>query len=271
MGRILTNKRLLDKLTDGEYALLLKYIKNDVELSLEIRIDNQIKVYYEKSLVLTLFPIREPKVLSKGYWNGKNEPRLNVNKPEDYFVEIKDYVRNHKDFKANKEFVIQQKICRDNNSISHQFLFFDMEYQFSQEKISERTNLKTRFDLVAYGFRDNKIVLFELKQGLGATDYNSGVYDHFIRYLEHKKHPEFNNSLLEDAQGILQSKAKLELIDIRVLDNLNHIKEAEIDFAFIFATVSTKELEQYKKRYGSKYKTYYLNINSDKYLIKDEL
>jgi hypothetical protein len=76
MGRMLSNARLLDKLIKGEYLSILNWIKNDPDLSIEIRIKNQPKVYYKKSLLLTLFPNREPELLAVGYWKESLQPLL---------------------------------------------------------------------------------------------------------------------------------------------------------------------------------------------------
>ena len=79
MGRMLSNARLLDKLLTGEYLPILNLVKNDPDLSIEMRIKNQPKVYYKKSLLLTLFPNRKPELLAVGYWKEDIQPILDIN------------------------------------------------------------------------------------------------------------------------------------------------------------------------------------------------
>lgn len=272
MGRYFSNNRLLDKLTKGEYLPVLNRIKQDNDLRIELRIKNQVKVYYKKSLVLTLFPIRKPKLLSVGYWKGVTTPVLELESPGPYFEAAKKLVDIHKrDIKRNVEFEIQQKIARANASLQNKFLILDMEYQFSQEKVKSRTKEKTRFDLVGYYIEKNKILLLELKQGLGSLSGISGVNDHYKRYVEHIEHPQFQSAVLDDVKGILWSKQQLGLIDFDTKELIQQIDEAEIDYAFVFAAQSEDEMQRYKRRFGNVYKTLYLDAQGKHLILKDEL
>lgn len=271
MGRMLSNARLLNKLITGEYLPILNWIKNDPDLSIEIRIKNQPKVYYKKSLLLTIFPNREPELLAPGYWNESLQPVLDLNSPDLYFEAAKKLVEIHEDVKGNIEFMIQQKIARENSSIQNQFLVIDMEYQFAQEKVKNRTNGKTRFDLVALDLKFNKIMLLELKQGLGSLTGNAGVDDHFLRYQEHIEHPQFQTALREDVKGIISSKNQLGLwqFDASGLDH--KVDQAEIDYGYVFAAHSETELNLYKKQYGVKYTTLYLDAQANNYILSDDI
>ena len=162
MARYLTSQ-LVTKLKTGEYSSILKYVIEDPELSLEIRTSSVAMVYYKKSKILSLHARRtDPRLLSKGYWKNEEEPLLDLKNPEVYFISAKRLVDNFTSGKNNIEFSIQQKILEDNNSDKNQFLVIDMEYQFAQDIIKERTKKKTRFDLVAIDLLNYKIVLFEL-------------------------------------------------------------------------------------------------------------
>jgi len=270
MGRYFSNNRLLDKLTKGKYLPILDRIKQDDDLRIELRIKNQVKVYYKKSLVLTLFPIRKPKLLSVGYWKGVTPPVLELKSPELYFETAKNLIDIHKrDVKGNKEFEIQQKIAKDNASLRNKFLILDMEFQFSQEKLKIRTKQNTRFDLVGYNVGNNKILLLELKQGMNALSGASGVDDHYSRFFEHTRHPQFQSDVRKDVKGILWSKQQLGLIDFDANKFLQRIDEAEIDYAFVFAAYSEDEMQRYKQQYGEKYRTLYLNAQADTYTLKE--
>jgi hypothetical protein len=271
MGRMLSNARLLDKLLTGEYLPILNLVKNDRDLSIEIRIKNQPKVYYKKSLLLTLFPNREPQLLAVGYWKENLQPVLDLNFPGLYFDTAKKLVEKHIDVKKNIEFTIQQKITKDNNSLRNQFLVIDMEYQFAQEKVKNRTNGKTRFDLVALDLKLNKIMLLELKQGLGSLSGNAGVDDHFLRYQEHIIHPQFQSALREDIKGIISSKNQLGLWAFNASSLVLQVDQAEIDYAYVFAAHSSAELILYKQQYGEKYTTLYLEVQANDYILKDGL
>jgi len=271
MGRMLSNSRLLDKLLTGEYLPILNLVKNDPDLSIEMRIKNQPKVYYNKSLLLTLFPNRKPELLAVGYWKEDIQPILDINFPESYFDQAKKLVEKHIDVKKNIEFTIQQKISRDNNSLRNQFLVIDMEYQFAQEKVKNRTSGKTRFDFVALDLKLNKIMLLELKQGLGSLSGNAGIDDHFLRYQEHIIHQQFQSALREDVKGIISSKNQLGLWQFNASDLVLQVDQAETDYGYVFAAHSTAELILYKQQYGKKYTTLYLDAQADNYILNDDI
>lgn len=270
MGRSFSNNRLLDKLIKGEYVHILEYVKKDDFLRIEMRVNNQAKIYYKKSLIMTLFPSREPMLLSSGYYQNKPKPVLILDNPESYFISAKQLVEEHKrDIKKNIEFEIQQRIAKVNSTTNNRFLVLDMEYQFAQDKVQNRTKEKTRFDIVAIDLKFNKIILFELKQGLNSLSGTSGADDHFVRYQEHIKHPQFITALREDVKGILWSKKQLGLFDFDINQIMQKIEQAKIDYAVIFAAHTIEELNRYKQQFGSKYKTIYINIQSNNFILND--
>lgn len=270
MGRSFSNNRLLNKLINGEYLPILNFVKNDDELRIEMRIGNQAKIYFKKSLIMTLFPIRQPELLATGYWEKGIKPELILNSPEVYFETAQKLVECHKqDVKKNKEFEIQQKIAKYNNSIKNQYLVIDMEYQFAQEKVLNRTKGKTRFDLVAIDLKRNKILLLELKQGLSSLSGNAGVEDHFLRYQEHFVHSQFQSALKDDVKGIIWSKNQLGLLGFHIGDLLKMVNLAEIDYAYVFATDYEAEMIRYKQQYGQKYTTLYLDVKANNYILND--
>lgn len=219
---------------------------------------------------MTLFPIRKQMLLSSGYYENKPKPVLILDKPESYFEIAKQLVEEHKrDIKKNTEFEIQQLIANANSTNKNRFLVLDMEYQFEQKKVIKRTKAKTRFDIVAIDLQLNKIMLFELKQGVNSLSGNSGADDHFYRYLEHKNHAQFISALREDIKGILWSKKQLGLIDFDISKIMQQVEQAGIDFSVIFAAHTHEELNYYKQNYGNKYKTIYINIKSNNFILKD--
>lgn len=272
MGRSFSNNRLLDKFVNGEYLPLLNYVKKDNDFRIEMRIGNQAKLYYKKSLIMTLFPIRNPKLLASGYWKNGFQPELILNLPEGYLETAKILVEcNKREVKNNIEFTIQQKIAKDNNTDKNRFLVIDMEYQFAQKKVIKRTNKKTRFDLLALDLKLNKIMLLELKQGLSSLTGNAGVDDHFLRYQEHFQHPQFQLALKEDVKGIIWSKRQLGLWKFNSIKLESLVDQFEIDYGYVFAAHTQAELTTYKQQYGNKYMTLYLDVKENDYILNDDI
>lgn len=272
MGRQISNDSLLKKLNEGEYSGILNCIKNDPDLDIEPRLENQVKVYYKKTLIMTLYPRRQPRLLSKGYCLNRFQPVLDLKLPENYFESAKIVVESHKkDIKKNLEFSIQQKIAKDNRSDKNRYWVLDMEYQFSQRNVTNRIKEKTRFDLVTLDLLQNKIMLLELKQGLGALSGNAGIDNHYKRYAEHVEHPQFKSALRNDIKGIIQSKKQLGLLDFDATNIMKIIDYADIGFGYVFAYTSENELDTYKKQFDRKYLTLYLDAKVDKYILNDEI
>lgn len=270
MARLLKQK-LISKLKDGEYSRILEFVNKDPELALEIRTSSVAMVYYKKSKVLSLHSRRkEPKMLSTGYWKNENEPSIDLQQPELYFQIAKKHVDNLTTKKKNIEFTIQQKIHADNNSVKNPFLTVDMEYQFAQNIIEERTTKKTRFDLVAVDLLKHKIVLFELKQGFASSEGGSGVTDHLCKYVEHINHPVFSKSLISDIKSIIEQKETLGIFPFDTKPVLNNLDNATIEFNVIFAYNNTNEKLRYQSKYGIKNKTLYVNISDSKYILNQD-
>jgi hypothetical protein len=272
MGRSFSNNRLLEKLINGEYLPILNWVKRDEYLRIEMRIKNQVKIYYKKSLVLTLYPLRQPEILSAGYCKESIQPVLDVREPGFYFSSAIKIVEGHKrDIKENIEFEIQQKIAKHNSSLQNRFLILDMEYQFAQEKVTIRTKDKTRFDLLALDLKSNKILLLELKQGLNSLKGKAGVDDHYKRFLEHIDHPHFQPALRTDIKGILWSKQQLGFFNSDVKELFNLIDIAKIEFGYVFAAHNNKEMIKFKNDFGNKYRIIYLNVEADNYTLNDDV
>lgn len=270
MARLLKQK-LISKLKDGEFKCILEFVNNDSELSLEIRTSSVAIVYYKKSKILSLHSrCKEPKMLSAGYWKNEKVPSIDLQQPELYFQIAKTHVDNFTTKKNNIEFSIQQKIHTDNNSVNNAFLTVDMEYQFAQNIIKERTSKKTRFDIVAVDLLNNKIILFELKQGFASSEGTSGVTDHLSKYVEHIKHPEFSKSLISDIKSIIEQKETLGIFSFDSKPILNNLDSATIEFNVIFAFNNIDEKLYYQKKYGIKNKTLFVDISDSKYILKQD-
>jgi hypothetical protein len=262
MTRYLTSK-LIEKLRDKEYKTILKCVNDDPELSLEVRVSSAAIIYYKKSKILSIFPrLTNPKLLSIGYWEKDVTPILDLENPQLYFDYAKALVNSHTGVKKNEEFAIQQKILADNNSDKNSFLVVDMEYQFAQNIIKERTKKKTRFDLVAINPVKNSVILFELKQGMSSSAGNSGVLDHKNKFDEHHKHTQFRDALISDIISIVKHKGELGIFDFDTKPIIANLYTATIEFNVIFAYSEANEMLRYKSRFGKHVKTLYVNRNS---------
>ena len=266
------NSSLIEKLKTGVFSEILKYINQDSDLTLEIRTSSEALIYYRKSKVLTLSPNnKEPKILSDGYWKKKDKPILILDNPKSYFDYAKELVNNYSVVKNNLEFIIQQKILKHNNSLKNKYFVVDMEYQFAQNIIIERTNKKTRFDLIAINHIDNKIILFELKQGFDSTPGNSGVYDHLDKYIEHLNHKDFRNALISDIRNIVSQKEELGIFQFETKSLLAELEDANIEFKIIFAYKNIEEVINFYNQFGKNISTLYIDINDLNYTLKDKM
>jgi hypothetical protein len=226
-GRYITPKHV-EAYQTGVYKTLFKGIKEDPELSLEIRMNNEVMVYYHKDKILTTsFDAKgKPKVkmLDSKYYAEKGKPSVNIENIANlrslsnircYFKEAKRLVYF---YKMGEEFAFQQNLAMGNHSFNKKYLVIDMEWQFSQKDIKKEHRIsKTRIDLVvidternANGFND--IYLAELKVGMGATDGKSGIIDHVNKTFEIIQKREACSSLIQDVTSIVANKTALGII-----------------------------------------------------------
>ena len=229
------SKEHIDAYKNGIFKKLFEVITEDPELSFEIRMKNEVMVYYHKDKILTT-TIKKGKptitILSDKYYKeeGKNKPTVCFDKEHidhnlisktemrNYFKEAKKLVYV---YKMGAEFSVQQNIALGNHIYDkdHRFLVVDMEWMYSQAGIpeDERMKTKTRIDLIIVDTKKgsdgyNDIYLAELKLGLGATEGKSGTIDHVIKTNIIIEDERACNSLIEDVSTIIVQKEELGLI-----------------------------------------------------------
>ena len=216
---------------NGCLKKLFDVIKEDPELSFEIRKDNEVMVYYRKGKILTIKYTNENnfqiKPLDKQYNKGvpltdlfdtkkKADTHKNASCLRKYFKQAKELVYKHK---IGVEFGFQQNIALGNRSFNNRFLVVDMEWQFSQSGINKTgRTVKTRIDLVIVDtqpneFGTNDIYLTELKVGTGATEGKSGIVDHIKKTKIITNKEEVCNDLKSDVKSIIDIKSRLGLIE----------------------------------------------------------
>lgn len=247
------NANLKKELISGKYAKLLKAIRQDPELTLEIRTGGKAHIYHHKKLILTLAAKSEPKLLSDGYIKeGCIKPQLDLCHPEKYLNEAKEIVRSHS---KKMEFAIQQNIANSNKVAECDYFVVDMEYAFPQNDIIKEERIsKTRIDLVAIEKGTNDIVLFELKYGATALSGTSGVDGHFEKTMRSIDNVKFRDTIKADIKNIIEDKNDLKIIEYKMPTSFNKIR-----MMYIYAYNNDNDYNAYRKKYESAYKAKGIN------------
>lgn len=230
MGAI-TDEHLQAYLKGGCLQRLFNVIKEDPELSFEIRVKNEVMIYYHKDRILTISYCKgKPSIdtLSEKYYKNDTPPPVSFEDGDliqtlrdksqlrQYFREAKRLVGS---YKVGEEFEVQQNIALGNRSFSNRFVVVDMEWQLPQSDIKkEERIIKTRFDLVVVDMKrnergENDVYLGELKVGMGATGGKSGIVAHIEKTNEIMKSPKACAVLRADVERIIRQKAALGLLE----------------------------------------------------------
>lgn len=206
-------------------------IKEDPELSFEIRMNNKVMIYYHKDRILTISYFKgKPSIdtLSEKYYKNATPPTVSFEDGDliqtlrdksqlrQYFREAKRLVGS---YKAGVEFEVQQNIALGNRSFSNRFVVVDMEWQLPQSDIKKEERIsRTRIDLVVVDMKrnergENDVYLGELKVGMGATDGKSGIGDHIKKTNKIMSNPKACAVLRADVERIIRQKAALGLLE----------------------------------------------------------
>ena len=261
------SKKFLKALSEGELKNLLDYIRNDKELDIQIR-NNYINIYYKGGNILK---INSPKSFDfdKMYFNdyhklnstkAKNNPELMrkykeqqeellslvPSNPEEYFEQAKKVMDKWdnalKDVIRHDERKEQHLIaCKNRNS--KEYAVLDIEYSVSRKsKFSyngELDKVVPRFDIIA--IHDSKLVVIELKKGLGAINGDSGIEQHKDCF-EHTIGRDNELRFVKEMQELLEQKQELGLLESLKINNEKPI------FVFAFADKKEEsEFDQFKK------------------------
>lgn len=228
MGRNISDNHLKAyKEEEGAFKQLFSAIKEDPELSFEVRLDNEVMVYYHKDKILTTsFKRDKPavKILDSKYYapsTGRKAPSVDMQDEKNwevvslwrkYFSEAKSLVYF---YKKGAEFSVQQNIALGNQSYDNRFLAVDMEWAFAQSDIDIKDRIpRTRIDLVLVDTIPNEqglndIYLAELKVGTVATEGTSGTIDHVEKTFKLINTEKACQDLKEDVTNIINVKSKL--------------------------------------------------------------
>lgn len=229
--RTITDEHLQAYQEGGCLQKLFDVIKEDPELSFEIRMNNKVMIYYHKDRILTISYCKgKPSIdtLSEKYYKNDTPPPVSFEDGDliqtlrdksqlrQYFREAKRLVGS---YKVGEEFEVQQNIALGNRSFSNRFVVVDMEWQLPQSDIKkEERIIKTRFDLVVVDTKrnergENDVYLGELKVGMGATGGKSGIVAHIEKTNEIMKSPKACAVLRADVERIIRQKVALGLLE----------------------------------------------------------
>lgn len=229
--RTITDEHLQAYQEGGCLQKLFDVIKEDPELSFEIRMNNKVMIYYHKDRILTISYCKgKPSIdtLSEKYYKNATPPSVsfedgdliqtlrNKSQLRQYFREAKRLVGR---YKVGEEFEVQQNIALGNRSFSNRFVVVDMEWQLPQSDIKKEERIsKTRFDLVVVDMKrnergENDVYLGELKVGMGATGGKSGIVAHIEKTNEFMKSSKACAVLRADVERIIRQKAALGLLE----------------------------------------------------------
>lgn len=229
--RTITDEHLQAYQEGGRLQKLFDVIKEDPELSFEIRMNNKVMIYYHKDRILTISYCKgKPSIdtLSEKYYKNATPPPVSFEDGDliqtlrdksqlrQYFREAKRLVGS---YKVGEEFEVQQNIALGNRSFNNRFVVVDMEWQLPQSDIKEEDRIiKTRFDLVVVDMKrnergENDVYLGELKVGMGATGGKSGIVAHIEKTNEIMKSPKACAVLRADVERIIRQKAALGLLE----------------------------------------------------------
>ena len=229
--RTITDEHLQAYQEGGCLQKLFDVIKEDPELSFEIRMNNKVMIYYHKDRILTISYCKgKPSIdtLSEKYYKKATPPSVSFEDGDliqtlrdksqlrQYFREAKRLVGS---YKAGLEFEVQQNIALGNRSFSNRFVVVDMEWQLPQSDIKKEERIsRTRIDLVVVDMKrnergENDVYLGELKVGMGATDGKSGIVAHIKKTNEFMKSPKACDVLRADVERIIRQKAALGLLE----------------------------------------------------------
>ena len=260
MGRNISDEHI-QAYKEGCFKKLLEAIKEDPELSFEVRLNNAVMVYYHKDKILTTaFSGKgQPKVtmLDAKYYNpDKTDKKPPIDMKDEanwksltkwrtYFNQAKELVYF---YKKGTEFTVQQNIALGNQSYKNRYLVVDMEWQFAQSDVKDRVP-RTRFDLVIIDTVPNEqgvndIYLAELKVGTVATEGTSGTIAHVKKTNDIINKEKACQALKEDVQNIIRVKNALAIYEGTPKDLLLADKPKMM---LILAYRGKKELEALEK------------------------
>lgn len=256
------NEKLIERLTKGNLAPLLNYIRTDNELRLEVRQKGEAFIYYRKGKALEVGSLK----VDKKYGNVP-PTNLAVSNPPKYFEQIKQTINDWLNSKKDRaEFDTQQNIAKCNQDKDDKYIIIDMEYAFEQNQVEKnKREKKAVFDLLGIERKTGRIVFFEIKKGMGATKGSSGINEHikdFDTYINGKNCEIFRENLFQDINNIVDDKVKLGLISNFKLSK--NFTQNDPELIFVFHPENKFEINDFKRELKSRNKLIFVSDNDYK-------
>ena len=256
------NDNLFKALKEGSLHALLEFIKSDSSLDFQIR-ENYANVYYKGGNILKIKP--KSFDIDKMYFHtakDKNSTGVKSDKtklsefvekrkqllallpanPQEYFRKAKavmdEWDEALSDRVQHNEKKEQQQIALANQR-NTDYVVLDLEYAVSRTSAfkydGDEDKHVPRFDIIA--IHNGRLVVIELKKGLGAVPGTSGVGPHIDC---------FNHTIGRDAKGLFVLEMR-ELLkqkkELGLLDESLTIKDTKPTFVFAFADKNEEEDE----------------------------
>ncbi len=264
MARRLSTTHLKMYKSGGKLSTLFECISKDPELSFEIRINDEVMVYYNKKKILTIKKGLKIEPLSANYYDPGHGPTVDISdsknwknkKAIDRYLKEAKLIAYKKDMK--REFQLQQSISLGNRDCEGHYLVVDMEWQFSQENSADRIKI-TRPDLIVVDLKpnsegENDIYLTEVKLGTYALSGSSGLQGHVNSSHEIICFKPACEALKDDVTSIITQKHELgifsgQLPSLRLSDKpkmlfiLGHrgsVERAQLENAISKLTIPTE-------------------------------
>ena len=283
---------LFRELKEGALHALLEFIKRDSSLDFQIR-ENYANVYYKGGNILKIKP--KSFDIDKMYFHtakDKNSTEVKQDKtrlselsekrkqllallpenPQEYFTRAKEIMDKWDEALSERvqhnEKKEQQQIAVANRNDTD-YVVLDLEYAVSRTSTfkydGEKDKYVPRFDIIA--IHDGRLVVIELKKGLGAVSGTSGVRPHIDC---------FNHTIGRDSAGLFVSEMR-ELLkqkqQLGLLDKTLKIQEEKPLFMLAYADEKGKDefLGVVHKCRKDGYKDEFIYLENDHKLRRREL
>ncbi len=249
--RKLSNTFLNCLKTDPNFQALLKYVKSDNTLDIEIR-ENYFNIYYRGGNASKITEFSEDTYefhFDKNYFTSnsilqaESIPLINLETDwKEYFPIIKQgmdffFTKNPKE---EREF--QQLVVRENNysSIANSTDYFILDIEYDDHR-------NARFDMVAIEWESAassrkllkeympRLAVIEMKYGDGALKGTAGLLKHIEDFNQFISHVDEVEAFKAEMITILQQKRELGLIPgLSKENNPNEVKAFQHDLDLIF-------------------------------------
>lgn len=253
MKRLLCDTFIYD-LLEGKLKGLLRYIKNDNSLDIEIR-ENYINIYYRGGNALK---VTETNANNHDFYYDRNylsiasfllKDTIDAYKSNSdwnsYFPAVKQAMDFYFTTYCKEEREYQQHVVRENNysSIANSTDYFIVDIEYDNRK-------NARFDIVAIEWQSKttmrklmkgykpKLVVIEMKYGDRSFRGSAGISKHITDFNKFIANPQTVVEFKEEMLGIFRQKRQLGLIPCLSGDqNSNVVTEFsdEIEMMFLIA------------------------------------